>query len=208
MRERFKIETMVRAFESDDDVEGACADAACFLREVHTGKSVDGVDDYMSNDERAQAARWLAESALALALHFEAKIPPSPVHDEPLDGYSLEHRLDTFVGRRRKTIAFHVAPRYSSGSPAMVPARIAWDVATNERDGYKNMLDGVQGDKRVEFARREGLDRIVVCAYELGKHWHVFDMITGEISKLRCSHTTSITRRVRPGDGDRVEVSA
>ena len=60
----------VRPLSSGDEVQGACDDAACFLREVKTGKSLDG-EGNLSPCERARSARWLAESALACALHFE-----------------------------------------------------------------------------------------------------------------------------------------
>lgn len=61
----------VQALSGDDDVAGACDDAACFLREVRTGTALDDVEP-MNASKRARSARWLAETALALALHFEA----------------------------------------------------------------------------------------------------------------------------------------
>ena len=67
-----KVTVSVRTLEGDKDIEATCDDAACFLDEVKTG--VDGWrGDVLSHTKRAKAARWLAESALALALHFEAK---------------------------------------------------------------------------------------------------------------------------------------
>lgn len=53
-----------------DEIDDACADAQCFLTEVQRARDAEDTRA-LSAAERAQAARWLAERALALALHFE-----------------------------------------------------------------------------------------------------------------------------------------
>lgn len=69
-----QITIAVDPLTCDDEIEGACDDARCFLEEVRTSKGTD--DGMLSDGKRAQSARWLAETALALALHFEAQREP------------------------------------------------------------------------------------------------------------------------------------
>ena len=55
-----------------------------------------------------------------------------------------EERLRDFLGRRR-TFFFNVAPRYTSGSPAMVPEETALRVAAQEHRSYEHAIAGIYG---------------------------------------------------------------
>jgi hypothetical protein len=71
--QKTKITIDVRPLSGAEEVAGACDDARCFLDEVSAGKSA--VDpEPLTAGQRARSARWLAETALAIALHFEASV--------------------------------------------------------------------------------------------------------------------------------------
>lgn len=77
-----------------------------------------------------------------------------------------------------------VAPRYTCGSPAMVPGEIAERVAAQEKDAYAYILEGAEGEERRQRAEHLGLRGIAEYKVERGsgrKHgWDVLDLCTGE----------------------------
>jgi hypothetical protein len=74
----------------------------------------------------------------------------------------------------------HVQPRYTAGSPALVPDSIALLVALDEVKHYKIHLEGVFGQKLLDKAMSEGLSWIVYARWEKGKKVYRLDLITGE----------------------------
>jgi len=70
------------------------------------------------------------------------------------------------------TNLYHVAPRYTPGSPAQVDFETAWRVAREERAAYAARDRREQADA--------GLQGIVYATLEYGGHVHVRDEITGE----------------------------
>lgn len=73
---------------------------------------------------------------------------------------------------------YQVNPRYTCGSPAMVPEDIALKVAKEEREGYQDALTGIYGDEAKHRAESLGLDGIAlryVCKYN---KLHYYDLIT------------------------------
>jgi hypothetical protein len=77
-------------------------------------------------------------------------------------------------------LTFHVAPRYSGGSPAMVDATIAEHVAKTERDEYNRRLSGAFGPEERLRATRLGLNMIVYTIMEIKSTVYVRDEITGD----------------------------
>lgn len=79
---------------------------------------------------------------------------------------------------------YTVAPRYTCGSPALVPEVIAERVAKQEKDAYAYVLEGIEGEQRKALAERLGLRGIAEWKIEKGsgkKHgWEVLDLCTGE----------------------------
>ena len=79
---------------------------------------------------------------------------------------------------------FNVAPRYTPGSPALVPEDIALRVAMQERNSITHALDGSWGPKEKADAERFGLRGIVEFRRERGSGkksgWEVIDLCTGE----------------------------
>jgi hypothetical protein len=77
-----------------------------------------------------------------------------------------------------------VAPRYTPGSPALVRATIALQVAREEVDAIEVALEGFWGEEQQARAKRLGLRGIVEEKRETGsgkKHgWDVIDLCTGE----------------------------
>lgn len=78
-----------------------------------------------------------------------------------------------------KPTYYQVNPRYSPGSPAMVPENIALEVKTNEMEGYKNCLEGVYGEDHKQYATKMGLGGIVLKYFEKNGKLCFLDMITG-----------------------------
>ncbi len=175
MSAKQRVWVLVRPLEDRDELSGACADMACFLREVSTGTSPDA-DEPLDAETRARSARWLAESALAAALHFESIAKSAVRMCTPND---IADRLAEFVGRSRSSISYNVAPRYTSGSPAMVPFDTALRVAEQEHAAWHSLVGGREGEARQAHAENHGRDRIVVCVRDAAKR-KGFDMITGE----------------------------
>lgn len=91
---------------------------------------------------------------------------------------------------------FHVAPRYSPGSPAMVPERTALRVARDEAEGFEATLWGAYGEARQEEALKLGLEGVVEHRRERAGGWDVEDLLTGRTCRredIRADH-------LRPGD--------
>lgn len=80
--------------------------------------------------------------------------------------------------KRRKRGHFNVAPRYTSGSPAMVDEATALRVANQERKQWTNEGEGFFGKEARDRALKVGLDLISFEMVERPKGWEVYDLIT------------------------------
>ena len=76
--------------------------------------------------------------------------------------------------------SFHVRPRYTPGSPAMVNPRLCRRVAEEERQAIQGHLEGVYGPAEVERAKRLGLHRIALHTVESKGGLTVTDLLTSE----------------------------
>lgn len=74
---------------------------------------------------------------------------------------------------------YHVAPRYTSGSPAMVPVYTAQKVADEELRAFEMTKTGVFGPDQATQAETRGVERIAYSTRESGRFMHVTDLITG-----------------------------
>lgn len=75
---------------------------------------------------------------------------------------------------------FHVAPRYTPGSPAQVDESIALKVAEEEKHFIEHALEGTWGEANKVRAEQLGLRGIVEARTERRDHWEVLDLCTGE----------------------------
>lgn len=75
---------------------------------------------------------------------------------------------------------YHVAPRYSAGSPALVHETIALRVAEEEKRGHEHALSGAWGDAQKLRAERLGLRGIAEYREETRKGWLILDLCTEE----------------------------
>jgi hypothetical protein len=76
---------------------------------------------------------------------------------------------------------YNVAPRWSSGSPAMVDRRTAIGVAGDEQSSHSHALQGFYGEDKQRAAQAPGaLSGIVEHRHESGRGWFVRDLLTGE----------------------------
>lgn len=75
---------------------------------------------------------------------------------------------------------YHVAPRYSAGSPALVSEFIANRVAEQEKRGHEQALSGAWGDREKLRAERLGLRGVAELREETKKGWLIFDLCTEE----------------------------
>lgn len=102
-----------------------------------------------------------------------------PIEPKVLPSNVLEG-LATFEEKYRKKVRFHVAPKYTSGSPSMVSRGIGLEVCLQEMQGHQRCLTGVYGDAEKARAANEGLSRIAWVQAETAKCWECFDLGTGE----------------------------
>lgn len=75
---------------------------------------------------------------------------------------------------------YHVAPRYSAGSPSLVSEFIALRVAEQEKRGHEQALSGAWGDREKLRAERLGLRGVAELREETKKGWLIFDLCTEE----------------------------
>lgn len=75
---------------------------------------------------------------------------------------------------------YHVKPRYSPGSPAMVSERIAFMVAEDEKRGHEAALSGAWGDTQKLRAEALGLRGVSEYREETRRGWLIQDLCTGE----------------------------
>lgn len=80
----------------------------------------------------------------------------------------------------RRSLYYEVRPRYTSGSPDLVPESVAEQVAQEEKEAYERALKGLYGETDRLRAGRLGLSHIVFERQEKGREWLVNDLITGE----------------------------
>ena len=95
-----------------------------------------------------------------------------------------------FSGRKR--LQFHVRPRYTAGSPALVHDTVALKVAEEEARAYEHALSGSWGEDEKKRAETLGLNDIVYAMFEKGSgrqfRWHVWDLITNVETRRHHEH--------------------
>jgi hypothetical protein len=91
-----------------------------------------------------------------------------------------------------------VRPRYSAGSPAVVPDHVALQVASDERRDYERARSGAYGEAQQRRAERLGLRGVAYAFAESGSgknfRWLVYDLVTGECSRRH--HDSEITGKL------------
>ena len=80
----------------------------------------------------------------------------------------------------QRNVYFNVVPRYTPGSPAIVPEDIANYVAVEESAAYERALSGVHGAEDKARAERLGLRGISEQRAEYADCWVIEDLITRE----------------------------
>lgn len=91
---------------------------------------------------------------------------------------------------------YHVAPRYTAGSPAQVSREIAERVVLQEQDGYQRALEGVYGAEDQRKAETLGLAGIVYTTTEIRSKWIKHDLITDELTSQRIRRDGSIAPEI------------
>lgn len=81
-------------------------------------------------------------------------------------------------------IWYNVAPRYTPGSPAMVPSELAERVAQEEKRAYDDTLEW-ELDPDHSKAKEKGCAWIVWAQWELHGYLHKRCLITGETTKSK-----------------------
>lgn len=123
--------------------------------------------------------------------------------DFAIDASAME-KWTAFQRAGRHQAQFHVRPRYTPGSPALVLDTVAMKVAVEEKAAYERALTGVMGEREKRKAEVLGLSGIAYAMYEKGSgkkfRWHVFDLITYE--ETRRLHETQLREQgyVKIGD--------
>ena len=84
------------------------------------------------------------------------------------------------IALSERNVYFNVVPRYTHGSPAMVPEDIAHDVAIEESAAYERALSGEDGAEDKARAERLGLHGIAEQRTEYAECWVIEDLITLE----------------------------
>lgn len=103
-------------------------------------------------------------------------------------------------GRRA---SYHVAPRYTPGSPALVDEKTAMGVADDEKKCYERLIDpSYAGFEPQEESRAKtlGLDGIVEARSEYHDGWKVLDVLTGKQfwrGEQKCYHLLRDDKIVR-----------
>jgi len=74
---------------------------------------------------------------------------------------------------------FHVHPRYTCGSGAMVDMMTCMHVAAQEKESYQHILEGAEGEERQALAQEVGLEGICYARWEKGRRVFRYDLLTG-----------------------------
>jgi hypothetical protein len=81
-------------------------------------------------------------------------------------------------------ISHSIHPRYSPGSPSVVPRDVAERVLLEERSAHQRALSGRYGEERRALAQRLGLSGIVESLTERRGKIVVSDLLTGEVATM------------------------
>lgn len=82
--------------------------------------------------------------------------------------------------KTHRMIRYHVKPRYTSGSPAVVDSTTASRLIQQERDSYERMIAGVYGEDKKAQAIKLGLGGIVEDRWTFRDKYMFRDAITGD----------------------------
>lgn len=100
------------------------------------------------------------------------------------------------MSRRTMHESFHVRPRYTPGSPALVSMGLAARVGDEERSAFRIVRAGAEGPENAQRAKTLGLHLIAYTLYETKSGVEVTDLLTGERYR----------RESKYSEGDEVEV--
>lgn len=81
---------------------------------------------------------------------------------------------------QRDALRFHIAPRYTPGSPGQARSDTAVTLAKAEERRYSELISGLDGEARKAYATRLGLSGIVEEHWETKGRKLFRDLITGE----------------------------
>lgn len=100
-------------------------------------------------------------------------------------------------------VFFHVAPRYTAGSPALVDEVTARQVAAEEQRAYERYLTGAYGVEERTTAETKGVERIAYATEDKGNVRYITDLISGRRFRMNMRKTTAWYRwsegTVEPG---------
>jgi hypothetical protein len=96
-------------------------------------------------------------------------------------------------GHRTMTVRYHVAPRFTAGSPAMVDQATAERVAEQERQGYEHALTGAYGEADKAAAMARGLAWIAWTTLETRSRLIKTDMLTGATTTHRIGRDGTVS---------------
>lgn len=95
-------------------------------------------------------------------------------------------------------LSYHVAPRYTAGSPASFSNdEVAKQVMEEELSAYARVMTGRYGADDQQSARRLGLSGIVTVSQVFANYRIVTDMITGDVTDTRTTNKVE-SYRVSP----------
>jgi hypothetical protein len=97
----------------------------------------------------------------------------------------------------KKNGMYNVRPRYTCGSPGLVPEHIARRLAEEEKIAFQRYLSGVYGEEGVTKAQKEGLVGIADVYTEKRDHWIVEDLITREVYKKYFTDTVVTKKKLK-----------
>jgi hypothetical protein len=122
------------------------------------------------------------QTRISLNTTMTTASPDITDYDTILKNTEEAHGMRAIIQRSQaasRKAFFHLVPRYTSGSPAMVDIREACHVADGERKAYVNNLTGVFGDELKSLALTKGLGGIAYARWERGNKVFRLDLLTG-----------------------------
>ncbi len=94
---------------------------------------------------------------------------------------TISDSLTTIARQAGRNAFFHIEPRYTSGSPAMISMLEVLRIAVQEFEAHARCLTGVYGDELKTLAETKGLKYIAYARWEKGSKVWRLDLLTNEI---------------------------
>ena len=92
-----------------------------------------------------------------------------------------ENELIDLTRKAGRRAFFHIHPRYTGGSGAMVNLGVCAHAAAEEEEFYHIALTGVWGEEKKKLAETKGLAGIAYARWEKGRKVWRLDLLTGAI---------------------------